>query len=282
MTTPKTTAAFALLSLAIAGACSPKRALPRYQMASSAMMSPPSPGAGQVRRYIAVRHELIVETSEDQVQAAWESAAEFCRSIRCEVTASSMSRGNPVDPTTAKVSMRVHPEDVKKLFSHLGKAGAILRQSTESEDKTDTVIDVEAQITNLTGFRDNLRAMLGRPSGSLKDALEVQRELVRVQTELDSATTRRKALAAETEKVAVEIAFRASRSLMRRGVFSPIASALRDSGGVLSESVAALITTTAALIPWILVMVPGFWLLRKLWRRWRGGRVRPPRETATP
>ena len=58
-------------------------------------------------------------------------------------------------------------------------------------------------------FRDSLRKLMATPNARLKDLVEVERELTRVQSELDSLATRRKLLAGETEKVRVTVAFSA-------------------------------------------------------------------------
>jgi hypothetical protein len=236
----------------------------RSQLASySAASEPQKPEAG---RFIAVRHKVTVQTSETELPKAWESAAEACRALRCEIVSSSISNAGDSAPS-ASLSVRVVPEDLKKFFERLGKVGRVIEHATESEDKTAVVIDTEAQVKNLTGFRDSLRAMLAKSSASVKDLVEVERELVKVQTEMDAATTKRKLLANETEKVAVEIGFRARRSVVGTGVFAPIAEAWQSSGTVLSESVAALFTVIVAVIPWLVLIVPGFWLVRKLYRR---------------
>ncbi len=163
--------------------------------------------------------------------------------------------------------MRVVPEDLPKLFGHIRSAGTIARHTTESEDKTAVVIDVEAKLKNLTGFRDSLRAMLAKSSGTLKDIVEVQRQLVQTQSELDSLAMRRKVLANETEKVAVEVSFLAESSVARAGVFAPVASAFQDAGEAFAESLAALITFTVTLLPWLVLIVPVVWLCARLLRR---------------
>ena len=174
--------------------------------------------------------------------------------------------------------MRVAPRDLDKLFEHVGKAGAIVQHSSESEDKTAAVIDTEAGLHNQTSYRDSLRAMLAKPSATFKDLLEVQRELVRVQSELDALAGKRKLLEAETEKVAVQIAFRAKQSFASRSVFAPIGSALHQSGMTLAESIAALITVVMAIIPWLLVIAFLVWLAKKtgFTARFARAKARPP------
>lgn len=135
------------------------------------------------------------------------------------------------------------------------------------------MIDVDAKIKNLIELRDRLRQLLASPGGSLKDAVEVERELSRVQSELDSFQMKRKVLANETEKTAVEITFRSRKSVAKTGTFSPIPAALRDAGGVLAYSIAVAITFVVAVIPWLIIFIPTFWLLIKGIRRLRRKRT---------
>jgi hypothetical protein len=166
--------------------------------------------------------------------------------------------------------VRVAPEEVKGLLEYLGKVGKITELTTQSEDKTGTVIDVEAKLKNLTELRDRLRNMLASPNGSLKDIIEVERELSRVQSELDSLQAKRKVLANETEKVSIDISFLARKSFAGTGTFAPIAVAWKESGQVLAGSVAFAITFVVAIIPWLVLIIPVIWLTIKFFRRLRG------------
>ena len=154
-----------------------------------------------------------------------------------------------------------------------GKQGKVAQHTTETEDKTATVMDADAKIKNLTEFRDNLRKMLGRPSVSVADLVEIQEKLAETQAQLDGEAAQRKILAHETEKVAVEIDLRAQRTVASVSAFRPIVEAVRESASVLAESVASLITVVVALIPWLILIVPGVWLIVRWWRRMRRRRA---------
>ena len=234
--------------------------------------------AGRPERFLAIRHKLEVIAPESGLPEAWESVITFCGTIQCEVMSSSITTKTRDAAASGDIFLRVTPEDLKKLFVHLEKQGSIVRHTTETEDKTTVVVDVDARIKNLTSFRDTLRTMLARPSVSVKDLVEIQEQLTDVQSQLDSQATQRKILANETEKVAVEIAFRVERSARSASVFAPIGEALRESGSALAESIAWLITFLVTAIPWLILGVPTYWLSAKLWRklrRKRGGPVPP-------
>jgi Domain of unknown function (DUF4349) len=231
--------------------------------------------AASPQRFIAERDKLEIISPELELQKSWESAITFCATIQCEVISSSITMPTGNSPPTGDMSLRVAPEDVKKLWAHLEKLGKIAQHTTEREDKTVVVVDTEAKIKNLTSFRDNLRAMLAKPSATVKDLVEIQKQLTDTQSELDVETAQRKILANETEKVAVEISFRTERRSGSEGGFAQIWNALSESGSVLGDSTASLITTIVAVIPWLILILPAIWLLVKVWRRLKLRRNRP-------
>ena len=162
---------------------------------------------GQSKRYIAVRYHFTVETSEAGLEKAWESMIGFCESIHCDIMESTINKKTPYSAPSGNLVLRVLPENLKPLVEHIHKVGKVVSQNTGSEDKTTTVIDVEAKIKNTTELRNRLRSIMTSRTGSLKDVVEVERELSKAQSELDTLVASRKALANETEKIAVSIRF---------------------------------------------------------------------------
>jgi len=224
-------------------------------------------------RYVAVRHKLEVVEPGSGLAKSIEAVVAYCGTIQCELLTSSVTNETAVLSPAGNISARVAPQDLTKFLDFVGKQGKISQHSTESEDKTAAVVDVEAKIKNQTDFRDSLRKMLAKPGVSVADLLQIQEKLAEVQAELDSEATQRKILANETEKVFIEIGFRSEQRTTSRSAFAPIGEALRESGSVLAESLAALITAIAAIIPWLIIIVPGCWLLVRFVRKLRSKRA---------
>ncbi|SRR6266478_1387459 len=229
----------------------------------------PAGASGSPQRFIATRHKLEVIASESNLAKAWESLITYCGTIECTVVSSNLVAHSRDAAPSGSMSLRVSPGDLKKLFDQVEKQGQIVGHATESEDKTTTVLDTEARVKNLTSFRDSLRAMLAKPSASVKDLVEIQQQLTEVQSQLDSETAQRKILANETEKVAVEITFGVERIGRSASAWTPIRDALRESGTDLAVSTAWLISAIVTIIPWLVLIIPLCWLLRKLWRGFR-------------
>jgi hypothetical protein len=233
------------------------------------LISPPNPPDADkaLKRFIAISHKVVVETPESDLVNAFESTLKFSKSIKCEVLKSGIVNQTPTSPPRGELSLRIDPGDLDNFFGFLKKSTTIVEHTTESEDKTAEVIDVDAQLKNRIELRDRLRSLLAKSPASVKDLIELERELSDVQSQLDSISTRRKVLANETEKVAVQIDFRAKPSITSTGVFAPIADAFRESGSVLLESIAALITFIFAIIPWLVLIIPAIWIIAKILRK---------------
>ncbi len=273
----KLSSAFLAGMLLLAGCSSESSPFQMSNPSTSAVRSAQTLGRenGELRRFVAVSHEVTVEASEDDLPKAWEAIEAYCRTIPCEIMASSIRQKTSEEPPYAELSLRVDPNHVGDLLKRIETVGKIIRHQTNSEDKTETVIDVEAKLKNLTQFRDSLRNMLTSAKGDLKDIVEVQRQLANVQSELDSLQTKRKVLANETEKVMVNVSFCTEHSTSEPGVLSPIISAFHNSGPVLSGSIAALIIFVVAVVPWLVILIPALWLCIKGLRKLRRKRTNP-------
>jgi Domain of unknown function (DUF4349) len=230
-----------------------------------ALLALPDPS----QHFIAERHKIEILTSASQLEKSWESLVAFCGTLHCEVMSSTITTRAGDTPPSGTVSLRVAPQDLPKLLGHLQTLGKIAKHTTQREDVTTQVVDTDARIRNLTAFRDNLRAMLAKPSASVKDLVEIQKQLTDTQSDMDSETAQRKILANETEKIALDITFYVESAGGTGGGFAEIKDALRDSGSVLADSTAALITVIVSIVPWLILIVPAIWLLTKAWRKLR-------------
>ena len=266
---PRKYQAILCASLLVCAGCSRKAAFNQRSTGMAMLQT----AVSAAPRYVAVRHKLQLIAPGSELVKSVEAVAAFCGTIQCEVLSSSVVNETRESNPSGSLSMRVAPGDLNKLLDFAGKRGKVVQHSTESEDKTASVIDVEARLKNLTDFRDNLRKMVAKPGASVADLVQIQEKLSETQSEVDSEATKRKFLSNETEKVAVDIDFRAEKTASSASVFAPIGDALSDFGSVLADSLAVLITAIAAIIPWLIVIVPGIWFLVRLWRRWRKKRA---------
>jgi hypothetical protein len=230
-------------------------------------------GAASPQHYVEEHHAFEIITSESDLRKSWESVVAFCATIQCEILSSSITARTADSAPSGHIFVRVAPPDLGKLLGEIQKLGKIAQHTTERDDRTAAVVDTEARLKNLAAFRDNLRAMLTKPSATVKDLIEIQQQLTETQSQLDSETAKRRILANETEKITVAFSFRIKEPRGGGQGLMQIWDALHDSGSVLAGSTASLITVVVAIIPWLILIMLALWLLRKTWRKLRRGRV---------
>ena len=221
--------------------------------------------ANTVKKYIALRHHLQIETPAEQMQAVFDAALKHCEALNCELLSANFNKETSYNPPSASMSARVPPRNVEIFLTGLAKNGEVVQHGRDSENKTNQVVDTDARVKNLTELRDRLRLMLADKSAKFKDIIEVEKELSNTQSELDSMLSIRKVLSQETDLVAVSIDFSAAQGITEQGFFAPVARALKDAGRVMMESFGAVITFVMSAIPWLLIGIPVLWLIRRYW-----------------
>ncbi len=224
-----------------------------------------------LRRYVALRHDINIMTPAEAVESAWQQAQDACVAAGCEVLASVVSRDEQRRPSSASLQARVPPGALDAFLAKVTKLGSVGQHAQTADDKTDDVIDTEARLKNMVAFRDRLRGLLATPGARLKEVVEVERELVRVQSELDSLTSRRKALSQLTDMVHVNLNFQAAPSVLETGIWGPVRGAVLGAGRVFADSLAKIIALTVFLLPWVLVVLTLFVAVRAIRRRRRAG-----------
>ena len=220
-----------------------------------------------VKKYIALRHHLQIETPAEKMQANFDAAMAHCEALNCQMLSANFNKATPYSAPSASLYVRVSPRNVAIFLSGLAKNGEIMQHGRDSEDKTSQVVDTDARIKNLTELRDRLRAMLADKAAKFKDIIDVERELANTQSQLDSMMSMRKVLSQETDLVAVNIDFVATQGITEQGFFAPVARALKDAGRVMMESFGSVITFAMSAIPWLLIGIPFIWLVRKVWTK---------------
>ena len=229
--------------------------------------SQPIGDSTSVKKYIALRHHLQIETPADKMQATFDAAIAHCEALNCQLLSANFNKATPYNPPSASLYVRIPPRNVAIFLTGLAKNGEVMQHGRDSEDKTSQVVDTDARIKNLTELRDRLRIMLADKSAKFKDIIDVERELANTQSQLDAFNSMRKILSQETDLVAVNIDFVAAQGITEQGFFAPVARALKDAGRVMMESFGAVITFIMSALPWLLIGIPVIWLARRVWTK---------------
>jgi hypothetical protein len=89
------------------------------------------------------------------------------------------------DDRTLNVSLRVPEPKLDVALDSLSQLGTVKTRRVSSQDVTEESIDVEARIASLSAERDQLRTLLDK-AVNINDVFTIERELARVQGDIDS------------------------------------------------------------------------------------------------
>ncbi|HZJ33566.1 MAG TPA: DUF4349 domain-containing protein [Vicinamibacterales bacterium] len=160
--------------------------------------------------------------------------------------------------------------------------GRVTEDSQNAEDVTSTVVDLDVRISNARATEKRLSDVLQNRTGRLSDVLEVEREIMRVRTEIEQMESQRKQLDGRIEYATITLEVdEEQRASVNLGPI-PIPTRLRQAvaDGVESAAMSVLAVTISilrggpVLLLWLAVLgLPVWWLLR----RYAVGESREPR-----
>jgi hypothetical protein len=106
----------------------------------------------------------------------------------------------------ARVSAKVPAADLEAFLDQVATLGEERSRQINADDVTERFHDLQAEIENTRAFRDRLRLLLERAE-KVEEVLNVERELTRVQTHLDSLESRSARMSTDIEYATVSIDF---------------------------------------------------------------------------
>lgn len=116
---------------------------------------------------------------------------------------------------SVRLSLRIPTQECDRLLDEFGSLGKLKHKTVDVKDVTEDMVDAQARVENLTASRDRLRQQLEH-TNNVEEVLAVERELTRVQSELESLEARLKVM---NDEVAYS---KVSLSLERKVIYGPI------------------------------------------------------------
>lgn len=146
-----------------------------------------------------------VELEAGDPAAAAEEVEELVR--RSDGYIAESTSGNRVE-----LRLRVPAERLDAFLDQLEGVGEVKEKTVSSTDVTEESIDLEARLENLVAVRDRIRRHLDRAS-NVEEIIAVERELGRVQSEIDSLSGRLEFLRSSAAMADVYLRIRRERIL---------------------------------------------------------------------
>jgi Domain of unknown function (DUF4349) len=254
-------------------------ATPEMEPAPPAAPKPGNPVQNQ-NALIAYSYSMSLELPAKSVISLRDAHLKACTSAgpaKCQLLgASSTAVGD--DDTRAMLQLRGEPQWLEafrtRITSDTDTAdGRLLSNTIGSEDLTRQIVDTEATLGAQTKLRDRLTDLLVKHNGKLGDLLEVERELARVQGVIDAQKSELAVMRTRVNMSALDVSYQSRGVAVSDRTADPTLRALRAFLDIMSESFAALIRLFAGLLPWLVVLIPTGWLIRRSWRIWRTARA---------
>ena len=124
------------------------------------------------------------------VEEGYERAVKMAERAGGFVQSSYLEKGTEERERKAELVLRVPAANLDKVMAEAGELGEVLTTSREGEDVTEKWVDLESRIKNLKREEEALLEILGRRAKSLREVLDVERELARVRGEVERSEGR--------------------------------------------------------------------------------------------
>lgn len=235
--------------------------------APQATQAPTAEPSGE--RQIARTGALTLRCEDVTVTA--DRLRELAESLGGFVSTESVWTSERVTPSgTSRIVFSVPANSMDRFMAEAAKAGELVTRSTTAKDVTEQVVDVEARIKTLRESIERIRALMNK-AGSIADIAKVESELTRRQSELEALLATQKALQSQVERSTVSV------TLLRQGQSdtdpNPLWQGLVRGWEALLNSIAALLMTIGAVLPFAAIGVLAGWPLVRFLRKRRAARA---------
>lgn len=239
---------------------------------------PTQPGGPSPALYLAYTYAMQLEIPSQRLGSVMDAHIQACNAAGprlCQLVGSNKS-GDPESYMEGYVSIRGEPQWLRTFMGGMAAqvdaaGGRVQGQTTNTEDLTRQIVDTEARLRAQTALRDRLQDLLRSRPGRLSDLLEVERELARVQGEIDSVQSNLAVMRTRVAMSELTVNYRSAPRSVGSDTFEPLRNAFANFLGIVVGGLAAIVVIIAGLIPIAIVVVPIVWLALR-WRRRRGGR----------
>jgi hypothetical protein len=211
-------------------------------------------------------HSVTIEVPESDLSSRFQRLTDRCEADstdHCAILQSDVSGGQSA---SGLIKLRIDPQAVENLIAFAASLGKLEHRSTTVEDLADSIQDTQSRLEMLTNYRKQLLQLQAKAGTNIDAAIKVASELSIVQSNLEQVAGQAAYLTKRTTTDIVTINFSVTE---QEAFLRPIRDALRDFFGNLSEGISQAITAVAYIVTWLLVVIPGLYLVRFLWSRRR-------------
>jgi hypothetical protein len=225
-------------------------------------------------RRLAITHRLTIRVPSVEAEAIQQKHMAECAKLGCTILSTSIDRSNE-GRINARASVRIKPDSYEAFAAVLAAPPAqITMRSQSAEDLAMPIVDAERRLAAKTALRERLTAMLhDQTVKTAGDLITIEKELAQVQTDIEAVTAQRDNLRTRTDMVRIEISYVGVAGQIAGADLSPIYQAVSQISQTVINSVAALISTLVAIVPWLPAIALIWWAAGRGVRRWKARRL---------
>jgi len=161
-----------------------------------------------VERMMVWRASLSIEVNS--ISNALHTATQFARK-----SGGYIEQKSGYSQKSGRATLRVPAKNLNQTLGSLETIGFVTSRSVSGEDITEQYVDVEARLKNRIALRDRLQKLLDKATG-VKDVLAIEKELNRVQGDIDSMQARMKVLKGRVDFATINL------MLSRKKILGPL------------------------------------------------------------
>lgn len=215
------------------------------------------PTAAQQRKIIFNANiQLVVDEFEGVPKAVSELAKKHGGFI-----ASSNIHGSEGEPRRGDWTLRIPSQNFDTFLDGSKSLGQVRSLSQDSQEVTAEYVDLEARVRNLKAEEERLHKHLDESTRSLKDILEVERQLARVRGEIERIQGRLNVLKDLTSLSTVTLSIEEIKDYVPEATEEPgfatqVARTWSDSTGGVGSFFTSASLFVVGFVPWLAVIVP--------------------------
>jgi len=215
---------------------------------------------------LAYEHTVSIELERDVLPRRMKEIQAACvadKTYGCALLDVDLRSASEIPSGT--IRMRLAPAGINVFTATASKDGAIKEEIVHAQDLAEQVTDTERELALLTTHRDRMAEFARDKSLKVEQLITVSKELASVQTQLDAAATTRANLHRRIDTELLTLNLNVTMKSID-AQHRPIRDALHSFVGDFADAIAQVIRFVAALIPWLVVIVPGIFFLRMFWQ----------------
>lgn len=217
-------------------------------------------------RFLAYTYNRTISVPSEQLKSLIDTHAQLCMDAgptNCLVTNSNVN-GLGTEYARGYLSLKAAPDWALPFLDGLPDAlepdnASVTSSSTSAVDLTSQIIDTDAQLKAQKTLRDRLQSLLENRDGDLSELLSVERELARVQGQIDSYEANLASLRKRVSMSDIYLNYEARVSPVSRSVWRPLARAFDDFFSNVAQALASIVRLLPFLLVWLPVIFGAIW-----------------------